>query len=90
MVSVHSVLPSGSDLVFRRFPKARVWPPLPREASTVANATPCSLDNDMDIDLPEPSVQDHLIELYFTYVHASFPILHKSAFWETYRRSAAH
>jgi len=54
------------------------------------NATLPSFNNDTDVDLPEPSVQEHLLELYFTYVHASFPILHKSAFLETYRRSVAY
>lgn len=78
-----------------RFPKARVWPPLPPSSgdpstSTAApedpmNATLPSFNNDTDVDLPEPSVQEHLLELYFTYVHASFPILHKSAFREAYR-----
>ncbi|KAL4071784.1 fungal-specific transcription factor domain-containing protein [Scleroderma citrinum] len=81
-----------------RFPKARVWPPLPpssRDTST-SRATPKdpmsatsyplpSLDNSMEMELPDPSVQEHLLELYFTYVHASFPILHKGAFWEAYR-----
>lgn len=54
------------------------------------NATLPSFNNDTDVDLPEPSVQEHLLELYFTYVHASFPILHKSAFREAYRRLVAY
>ncbi|KIJ16298.1 hypothetical protein PAXINDRAFT_98785 [Paxillus involutus ATCC 200175] len=94
-----------------RFPKARVWPPLPPSATNsptsssfvinttvigsspaAANAntghlplTSAALDSDLASMFPEPAVQEHLLELYFTYVHAAFPILHKDAFWEGYR-----
>ncbi|KAF8839695.1 hypothetical protein BDN67DRAFT_905011 [Paxillus ammoniavirescens] len=75
-----------------RFPKARVWPPLPPSAtnSPTANTghlplTSAALDSDLASMLPEPAVQEHLLELYFTYVHSAFPILHKDAFWEGYR-----
>ncbi|KAF9224716.1 hypothetical protein BS17DRAFT_45386 [Gyrodon lividus] len=47
--------------------------------------TSAALDSDLASMLPEPAVQEHLLELYFTYVHAAFPILHKDAFWEGYR-----
>ncbi|KAG6336398.1 hypothetical protein ID866_2692 [Astraeus odoratus] len=90
-----------------RFPKARVWPPLPQPPTSPTTSVNASVDhatspshgtdsaklrpsathaNDMDIDLPDPSVQEHLLELYFTYVHASFPIVHKTAFLEAHRR----
>lgn len=36
--------------------------------------------------LPDRAMQEHLLELYFTYVHSAFPIIHKDAFWEGYRR----
>lgn len=45
-----------------------------------------ALDSDLASLLPDPAMQEHLLELYFTYVHAAFPILHKGAFWEGYRR----
>ncbi|KIK93663.1 hypothetical protein PAXRUDRAFT_144589 [Paxillus rubicundulus Ve08.2h10] len=47
--------------------------------------TSAALDSDLALMLPEPAVQEHLLELYFTYVHTAFPILHKDAFWERYR-----
>ncbi|KAG8215978.1 hypothetical protein J3R82DRAFT_7961 [Butyriboletus roseoflavus] len=91
-----------------RFPKARVWPPLPNVPTSAptaigpssgtssnkmpANAstghlplTSAALDSDLAPLLPDPVMQEHLLELYFTYVHAAFPILHKDAFWEGYR-----
>ncbi|KAG9313734.1 hypothetical protein JVU11DRAFT_6088 [Chiua virens] len=95
-----------------RFPKARVWPPLPPSAEnelipssmpisplgrtapsklpTVSNtghaplASP-AVEGDLTQLLPDPTMQEHLLELYFTYVHAGFPIIHKEAFWEGYR-----
>ena len=97
----------------RRFPKARVWPPLPSPAESAPTSPsaaigPCSgtqsnrmptnaspgqfpvtsaaLDGDLAAFFPDPAMQEHLLELYFTYVHATFPIIHKDAFWEGYRR----
>lgn len=34
--------------------------------------------------LPDMQTQDHLITLYFTYVHHFFPVIHKSSFLVTY------
>lgn len=82
-----------------RFPKARVWPPIPASSSNpptdqsmdTAAGNPGHLslfsftEDSLEIHLPDSSMQQHLLELYFTYVHASFPILHKSAFWESYK-----
>ncbi|KAH8099263.1 fungal-specific transcription factor domain-containing protein [Cristinia sonorae] len=36
------------------------------------------------IALPPPDVQDHLMSLYFTYVHPFFPVIHKSSFLALY------
>ncbi|KAL4247550.1 hypothetical protein ABKN59_007339 [Abortiporus biennis] len=63
-----------------RFPKSRVWPPLPATANT-----PTKSEEDWATLLPDPSEQEHLLELYFTYVHPSLPILHKQAFMDSYR-----
>ncbi|KAH7929237.1 hypothetical protein BV22DRAFT_1029679 [Leucogyrophana mollusca] len=63
-----------------RFPKARVWPPVP------AGAHPHAIEDDeFAAKLPDAPLQEHLLELYFTYVHPVFPVLHKAAFWETFR-----
>ncbi|KAI6041549.1 fungal-specific transcription factor domain-containing protein [Pisolithus marmoratus] len=82
-----------------RFPKARVWPPVPPPSRSTATDPPMNTasgdfghlslssitEDSPDINLPDSSVQQHLLELYFTYVHASFPILHKGAFWDSYK-----
>ncbi|KAF7762266.1 transcriptional regulator family: Fungal Specific TF [Agaricus bisporus var. burnettii] len=35
--------------------------------------------------LPPREEQERLLELYFTYVQPSFPVIHKKAFWELWR-----
>ena len=36
------------------------------------------------VHLPDVQTQDHLISLYFTYVHPFFPLIHKSSFLTAY------
>lgn len=64
----------------RRFPKARVWPPLPATAHT-----PTKGEDEWSSRLPALDVQEHLLELYFTCVHAQLPIVHKASFMELFR-----
>ncbi|KAK0469332.1 fungal-specific transcription factor domain-containing protein [Desarmillaria tabescens] len=59
-----------------RFPKARVWPALP---------TSIPVQEKSSTDLPSPALQDHLLNLYFTYVHPSLPVIHKRSFQEAYK-----
>ncbi|EMD37133.1 hypothetical protein CERSUDRAFT_137619 [Gelatoporia subvermispora B] len=61
-----------------RFPKARVWPPLPpgRAKKEAADALAPSL--------PDEKTQEVLLELYFTYVHPALPIVHKQSFLEDF------
>ncbi|KAG1743751.1 fungal-specific transcription factor domain-containing protein [Suillus paluster] len=91
-----------------RFPKARVWPPLPSSAGdstspvipsvnalTNSAASPTTtntslaglsiMDRDLSNVMPDPAVQEHLLQIYFTYVHSTFPVLHKEAFWEAFK-----
>lgn len=63
----------------RRFPKARVWPPLPW------NATSAKASTDSSPTLPDLPIQEHLLDLYFTYVHPALPIVHKQTFLEDFR-----
>lgn len=65
-------------LYHRRFPKARVWPPLP------SGSTALSGEDEFVSELPSTEVQEHLLDLYFVYVHPSFPIIHKQAFFDSY------
>jgi hypothetical protein len=62
-----------------KFPKARVWPPLPgsRESRT---------EEDFNIAMPDPAMQEHLMSLYWTYVHTALPIVHKQSFIEAFQR----
>jgi hypothetical protein len=48
-------------------------------------AIPTTDDEDFVSQLPEAAVQEHLVELYFTYVHPSFPVVHKRAFFDVFR-----
>lgn len=67
---------------FRRFPKARVWPPLPSGSVTWS-------EDEFASYLPSTEIQEHLLNLYFTYVHPLFPIIHKKAFFESYKAGYA-
>jgi hypothetical protein len=56
---------------------ARVWPPI-KDLTELVN------EEDMDIELPPVHVQEHLLQLYFTYIHPVFPVLHKTCFLTEY------
>ncbi|KAH9915218.1 fungal-specific transcription factor domain-containing protein [Fomitopsis serialis] len=60
-----------------KFPKARVWPPLPPTAANHAKG----LDNFVP-DLPDRATQELLLDLYWTYVHPALPIVSKRVFME--------
>ncbi|KAG1760291.1 fungal-specific transcription factor domain-containing protein [Suillus occidentalis] len=75
-----------------RFPKARVWPPLPPSATSstpIENNSPLTslsvMDRDLSSIMPDLAAQEHLLDIYFTYVHSAFPVLHKEAFWDGYK-----
>ena len=63
-----------------KFPKARVWPPLPPTAANHAKG----LEN-FAPDLPDRATQELLLELYWTYVHPALPIVCKRSFMEDFR-----
>ncbi|KAF5352426.1 hypothetical protein D9756_005920 [Leucocoprinus leucothites] len=60
-----------------RLPMARVWPP-----ARYGLASPPL--GEMDVRLPSWDVQDRLIEVYFTYIHPVFPVIHRSRFLAEY------
>ncbi|KAF8812811.1 hypothetical protein BYT27DRAFT_7182267 [Phlegmacium glaucopus] len=62
-----------------RFPKARVWPALPSGSTTLGG------EDEYVSQLPSDQVQERLLDLYFAYVHPSFPVIHKQTFFESYR-----
>ncbi|KAI0088316.1 fungal-specific transcription factor domain-containing protein [Irpex rosettiformis] len=63
-----------------RFPKARVWPPIAADART-----PTKTEDEWSTRLPSLDIQEHLLEVYFTYVHSQLPIVHKKSFMEIFR-----
>ncbi|KAG6888363.1 hypothetical protein C0995_008950 [Termitomyces sp. Mi166 len=64
----------------RRFPKARVWPPIPSSSSVNV------IDDEEYLNrLPDQSTQEYLIDLYFKHVHANLPVIHKRAFYDAFR-----
>ncbi|EIW53654.1 uncharacterized protein TRAVEDRAFT_174477 [Trametes versicolor FP-101664 SS1] len=64
-----------------RFPKARVWPPLP---PAVRNSQRRAAD-EFAPRLPDVPTQELLLDLYFTYVHPALPIVHKRTFLDDFR-----
>ncbi|KAJ7161307.1 fungal-specific transcription factor domain-containing protein [Mycena crocata] len=58
-------------------PMARVWPP-------IKDPTQLVQEEDLEIELPPNHVQEHLLQLYFTYIHPVFPLLHKTRFLTEY------
>ncbi|KAI0365000.1 hypothetical protein BV20DRAFT_1103242 [Pilatotrama ljubarskyi] len=64
-----------------RFPKARVWPPLP---PAVRNSQR-RMQDEFVPRLPDVATQELLLELYFTYVHPALPIVHKRSFLDDFR-----
>ncbi|KAF6766696.1 fungal-specific transcription factor domain-containing protein [Ephemerocybe angulata] len=61
-----------------RLPMARVWP-----ASKFG--LPSAVPDDSHVHLPPREEQDVLIDIYFTYVHPTFPIIYKSRFLSEYK-----
>jgi hypothetical protein len=43
------------------------------------------MDRDLSSVMPDLAAQEHLLDIYFTYVHPAFPVLHKEAFWDGYK-----
>ncbi|KAJ7459181.1 fungal-specific transcription factor domain-containing protein [Mycena galericulata] len=58
-------------------PMARVWPPIKDPSQLIQ-------EENMDIELPPLQVQEHLLQLYFTYIHPVFPLIHKTRFLAEY------
>ena len=67
-----------------KFPKARVWPPLPpAERSQLMKA-----DGDFTASLPPLEEQERLLDLYWKYVHTALPVVYKQSFLENFRRGS--
>ncbi|TFK56846.1 hypothetical protein OE88DRAFT_1650326 [Heliocybe sulcata] len=62
-----------------RFPMMGIWPPARNNVMSYHD------EDYMDVHLPEPAMQDRLLELYFAYVHPAFPVVHKGQFMRLYQ-----
>ena len=51
---------------------ARVWPPALNQFIPEQN---------VDVNMPPITIQRHLLDLYFTYFHPQYPVIHKTLFW---------
>jgi len=67
-----------------KFPKARVWPPLP----PIERAQPMKEDGDPPISMPPLEEQEKLLDLYWKYVHTALPVVYKQSFLESFRRGS--
>jgi hypothetical protein len=56
---------------------ARVWPP-----ARYGLASPPI--GEIEGQLPPLDIQDRLLELYFTYIHPVYPLIHKNRFLSEY------
>jgi hypothetical protein len=66
-----------------KFPKARVWPPLPPTERT--QSPKCDEDS---TSLPPLNEQEILLDLYWKYVHTALPVIHKQSFLESFQRES--
>lgn len=37
-------------------------------------------EEDVEVQMPSPEMREYLLQLYFTYVHPFFPVVHKADF----------
>ncbi|KIY49708.1 hypothetical protein FISHEDRAFT_72344 [Fistulina hepatica ATCC 64428] len=64
-----------------RFPKGRLWPPLPANRLDFSRPQ-LRTEEELWSRVPTGQRLDHLLDLYFTHVQPSFPIIPKHAFLE--------
>ncbi|KAI5480235.1 hypothetical protein MNV49_001566 [Pseudohyphozyma bogoriensis] len=73
---------------FWQFPSAGVWPPSEDQVPKTEREI-LGIREDQD-PLPDRATQQHLLDLYWTYVHPHFPILYKESFMKQYRHSLSN
>jgi hypothetical protein len=67
-----------------KFPKARVWPPLP----PTERAPFMKEDGEFAASMPPLEEQERLLDLYWKHVHAALPIVYKQSFLESFQRGS--
>ncbi|KAM0788534.1 hypothetical protein ACM66B_001662 [Microbotryomycetes sp. NB124-2] len=73
---------------FWQFPSAGVWPALDGEVHKSEREILALAD--AEDPLPDRATQQHLLDLYWTYVHPHFPILYKVSFMRQYRHTVSN
>jgi len=76
--SSHQRVGSLINWARRDIPMARTWPLTTRQYLS---------EDSVSATLPPLEVQRHLLELYFTYVHPVYPVVHKTLFWMEFEAS---
>lgn len=71
--------------VDRSLPMARVWPP----SQNLVERRSQEDESQYESRLPPADVQTALVDLYFTYIHISFPVIHKARFLAQFRARLA-
>lgn len=66
------------QFVYRRLPMARVWP-------AAKFGLPSTSLDDSQVLLPPQAEQDVLVDIFFTYVHPTFPVLYKARFMSEFQ-----
>ncbi|KAF8846123.1 hypothetical protein BDN67DRAFT_1064611 [Paxillus ammoniavirescens] len=61
-----------------KLPMARFWP------SAKANMSALPPEADISVTFPPVAMQDQLIDLYFSYAHPIFPVIHRGRFLREY------
>ncbi|KAG9046224.1 hypothetical protein FS837_004856 [Tulasnella sp. UAMH 9824] len=95
MIGAPNALPKGTRVKggIWEFPPAGVWPPAPRkplEGSVIPYMELRRAGDDAKIDeigaayLPDRLKQEHLVGLYFNYVHPVLPVLHRKQFFRDF------
>ncbi|TFK49703.1 hypothetical protein OE88DRAFT_1736693 [Heliocybe sulcata] len=62
-----------------KLPMSRVWP------AALEGKLNYPEEQDIIVEMPTREYQEHLINVYFTYIHPWFPIVHKRRFLEQFR-----
>ncbi|KAL8286842.1 hypothetical protein RQP46_003848 [Phenoliferia psychrophenolica] len=73
---------------FWQFPSAGVWPPT--DGRVLKTENEILQLTDAEDPLPDRQTQQHLLDLYWCYVHPHFPILYKISFMRQYRHSMSN
>ena len=66
-----------------KFPKARVWPPLPPTGAQFTKG-----DGEFSAALPPLEEQEKLLDLYWKHVHTALPVVYKQSFLESFQRGS--